>query len=160
MASTTAIDVAALRALLAKATPGKWEATGRAIDRADAPFTEIAVDRCDADWCGNSSGIERSDDAALIAAAVNALPALLDAVEGAGGLVFGPPGARWERALSPGFDAIYTIGASSHGDGRWAWGCESLSEAAAWEVSCIVVDTRDAAIESARAHDRARRAGR
>lgn len=68
-----------LRALLSRATPGPWH-------------TIMVLIRCE-ESCGSvgdgktvaetRTGPAMLDDAALIAAAVNALPALLDAVEAA-----------------------------------------------------------------------------
>lgn len=78
-------DTAALRELLAKATPGPWEATKRGIegntyDDVIAPGPVECMSHC----YGGSSTVEgdRYDtDRALIVAAVNALPTLLDELD-------------------------------------------------------------------------------
>jgi hypothetical protein len=66
-------DLQELRALLAEATPGSWLARRWVVTMADEE-TEIGV-------------FPNPDDAALIVAAVNALPALLDRLEQAEGEV-------------------------------------------------------------------------
>lgn len=70
----TPADVARLRALLAKrAGCGPWHVSGKHIVDEDTPETAgiIATVRC----------LPYEDDVALICAAVNALPALLDELE-------------------------------------------------------------------------------
>lgn len=66
-------DLARLRELLAAATPGPWETAERS-DTINVQAGQRAVARCQ-----RKAGVWR--DAALIVAAVNALPALLDRIE-------------------------------------------------------------------------------
>ena len=79
-------DTAALRALLASASPGPWTADlfdavegGTPVYGVGAP---MSMDECQVAWAdGRGVGREASRwNAALIAASVNALPALLDEV--------------------------------------------------------------------------------
>lgn len=78
----TGVDCEALRALLAKATPGPWEC-GRGIQY--EPVTTVycddslgsAVATCRLQHTVAISREQQAANAALIAAAVNALPALL-----------------------------------------------------------------------------------
>lgn len=70
-----AVDIERLRALLAKATAGEWKAgeddNGEPWILVDHPSVPDAVSILfDSDW-------GTADDAALVAAAINALPALL-----------------------------------------------------------------------------------
>lgn len=67
------IDIAALRELLAKATPGPWDWDG------DGPAAVFALD---ADGAQDAHVADSSPlDAALICAARNAVPGLLDRIE-------------------------------------------------------------------------------
>lgn len=70
------VDIEKLRALLAAATPGPWkcmqDGTAAWIDQGNV---KKAV------WLGIARGDQNRRDANLIAAAVNALPELLDKVE-------------------------------------------------------------------------------
>lgn len=73
---------AALRALLAAASPRPWRAVScgysTEIASPDVVDTVVSVDY-ESDWVGCEHWVEISDDnAALIVGAVNALPALLD----------------------------------------------------------------------------------
>lgn len=107
------VDTKALRALLAKATPGEWSVAGQwdtcvshepGLHR-ETPCRRVArephlsdgeirvllpvgadaagLDEClvAGMWDYEAGGIRRAEDAALIVAAVNALPALLNEVE-------------------------------------------------------------------------------
>jgi len=73
------VDVKKLRELLAKATPGPWQAVNdsqhhRAVVRAGmAPIAEM--------WMVGQPEAERHATAALIAEAINALPELLAIAE-------------------------------------------------------------------------------
>lgn len=75
-------DRAALRALLAAATPGEWRLDGESL----AGF-QIAAGPEDRNrgitvtWCHGCGGIASEADAALIAAGISALPALLDQLD-------------------------------------------------------------------------------
>lgn len=158
------LDVKALRALLAAATPGPWRVYTETGDRAFGtlyvldPTTKpndgcaIASDICDPD--GRSS----HENAALIAAAVNALPALLDLAEGAGGLVFGSADGEGVRHAVSLDRETYGVRPTAHmGEPftvrPWMW----------WQVASQdydYADTESAAIEAARTHDRARRGSR
>ena len=74
------IDTAELRRLLAEATPGEW----RAVERGNSVPSHVVVTTAydGAPSVNVCSGISpRTGNAALIVAAVNALPALLDEVE-------------------------------------------------------------------------------
>lgn len=64
---TTPIDVKALRELLAKATPGPWQSIDNVIFSVEPGGPHPLEGNC--------------ADGALIVAAINALPALLDAAE-------------------------------------------------------------------------------
>lgn len=88
-------DLAALRALLADATPGPWE-QGQAQDgevladgtgyAGDYESTADVFVMDDDGYCRTEFNAGRRQDAALIVAAVNVLPALLAEVEAAGRL--------------------------------------------------------------------------
>jgi hypothetical protein len=86
---TDKIDVAGLRALLEKATPGPWESRIEPqrypeCDDVDLPVT-ISGNSQHIAWLNERYDADLNQvndvDAALITAAVNALPALLDAAE-------------------------------------------------------------------------------
>ena len=70
------IDRAELRRLLAEATQGPWEAEGSQVWGPDGVLVAAV--------CEHSTLVDRPD-ALIIAAAVNALPGLLDALEKAEG---------------------------------------------------------------------------
>lgn len=78
------IDIARLRELEAAATQGPWEAMGRGIDQKPSPCAEVVSTevRC-MSYCygGEAEGITNEADVALIVAARNALPEILDALE-------------------------------------------------------------------------------
>lgn len=82
---TNTDTVERLRELRAKATLGKWKTHKDCPECIIAPddANNWAIARCDDDAGFNSYGDDVSDqsNAALIVAAINALPALLDAVE-------------------------------------------------------------------------------
>jgi hypothetical protein len=81
---TDKIDVAGLRALVAKATPGPWRVeqmhTSAHIHQQDGLHWLASCVVGHGDW-HNPEASRGAKDAALITAAVNALPALLDAAE-------------------------------------------------------------------------------
>lgn len=99
---------------------------------------------------------EATDLASAQAAADAACERLLRDAMADFGLAFGPPDARWEHALATDFAGLYTLGASTHGDGRWVWGYESLNGSDD-DVGAVYADDRDKAIAGARAHDEQRR---
>lgn len=82
------LDLAALEALIAKATPGPWYGVGDWVEHADDNVPDICT--CDPDAMGQShlariydkSGTRPLNNAALIAAACNALPDLIARVRG------------------------------------------------------------------------------
>lgn len=86
-----AVDLGELRRLLEAATPGPWTERGRDVDHDKF----VADGKNPADVCGlgcevegppeawHRGQFERHADAALIVAAVNALPSLLDALDAA-----------------------------------------------------------------------------
>jgi hypothetical protein len=87
---TDKIDVAGLRALLEKATPGPWlqgsgDGVGTYIYCDNALGTAVAATHFNPDFTGWTYQ-QRYNNAALITAAVNALAALLDAAEAKAGL--------------------------------------------------------------------------
>jgi hypothetical protein len=92
------MTTAKLRALLAASTPGPWEVNGRGIDsRLDvAPWSETVVDMEErgAGYMRYDALVLSEPDAALICAAVNALPELLRIVEAVAKLdgINGPDG--------------------------------------------------------------------
>jgi hypothetical protein len=73
------VNTQELRELLEKATPGKWVADGKAVSSDHGHRTSICGTYGIAWPCGSYSNAEA--DAALIAAARNALPALLAEID-------------------------------------------------------------------------------
>ncbi len=69
-------DLGELRRLLEAATPSEWVAQGGMVVASPGPLAKYIAD------CFDEPGASE-DDAALIAAAINALPALLDDLEAA-----------------------------------------------------------------------------
>lgn len=150
-------DLNRLRALLAKATTGPWIHDGSGSIR---HFASVA-------WCGAASNWSATSDeeceviddaqsarnADLIAAAVNALPALLalaeEALDRREGLVFGPKFGSARRTLAVD-GAIYSVVPPIAGT-PWLW-VFNYGTASGYAA------TESKAIEAARAHDRARRA--
>lgn len=99
------VDIAELRGLIAKATPGPWECDGAVLEYEGARFGEVA-------YVIGKSGQQfpaNAENAALIVNAINALPALLDRLEAGEAIV-----AKWEdwfdRATA-GDDCEYLNGA-------------------------------------------------
>lgn len=92
MSTLTLDDIAALEALLVEATPGPWE---RPASEHPGPFNARAIDGPDGELV---CAAYAADDARLIAAAVNALPALLALARRA--LEADAAGARVEGAAS------------------------------------------------------------
>jgi hypothetical protein len=73
------VDIEALRALIEKATPGEWWEASNEVLRTEPRrgAHELIAQAQRGGWSGELNG---AANAALIAAAVNALPALLDEV--------------------------------------------------------------------------------
>jgi len=81
--STPASAVARLREMLTNATPGPWVATGQCIDQyAEHPDGTRLLSGGNA-YMDDDYSMFTDTDCAIIVAAVNALPALLDVVEAA-----------------------------------------------------------------------------
>ena len=80
-------DTAALRALLTAATPGPWTTTPVSRWRVAALDLAAGTEHTVADCSVNRADDDAENDAALIAAAVNALPALLDKADALAALV-------------------------------------------------------------------------
>jgi hypothetical protein len=77
------VDIAELRRLLSEASPGPWESRRRAHENDLVIASEAMPVLAELRSRPTSAKLRTPADAALIAAAVNALPELLDVVEAA-----------------------------------------------------------------------------
>jgi len=158
-------EIARLRALLAKATPGPWESAAAKQGNRDGTITtvemfvrreggdvSIAAEVLDPETCKPSEA-----NADLIAAAVNALPGLLAAAERGldDGLVsrssldFGPERIDGSRVAYAVDGRRYDLCPSQARPPMWFWSTEG--------AGVVHAATAGQAIEAARAHDWARR---
>ncbi len=80
---TPPLDLAALRALLANATPLPWQDDGSTVAQDSNPWADVIPTEveCSMFCYGGSVKRARKEDISLIIAAVNALPALLNRLE-------------------------------------------------------------------------------
>lgn len=98
--------IAELRALLAKATPGTWRAFAPDATRIGAFLTrDMMADRIIGEITRDRQG---TADATLIAAAITALPALLDAADVASGRTMYDAAAVEREAIAAMVEALAT----------------------------------------------------